>query len=351
MDYQTRNIIACGRPGVGKSALGNTESRNAITDLNLTQIQLNGYIDIPGQGDHTLDMDQLAQSLSDQLKNFTIHAILYLVSTQDERFTIQELCLIQFIKSFFKERGLNSQDNLWLVTTHCDQKKPNNQFIQGKLGSLKQWGISIPQNNVIQYDYNLFQCNPFIERVLLGPENQGFTLNQDKQCSLNKFYEGCRVVRDVNLDILKNEEGQSEEQIYQEALWNLYQEFEVQLYRQEQISEQISECSMIIEFLEDQGQKQIYHQKLKDLYQEFEEQISRQEDLNYKISENQMIIDILLEERGELEYKERLQNLYQQLEKQLNRQEQLAKQISEHQKVIDNLIEENTIKLLRESQI
>ncbi|KAL4489182.1 hypothetical protein ABPG73_005669 [Tetrahymena malaccensis] len=275
MNNSTRNIIACGRPGVGKSALGNSllygvpqyqygfESYSDPTKWGVTRQIIKRtkyiekfktsiqYIDIPGSGDHTLDMNQFAQSLLNQLKNITINAILYLVSVQDERFTAQELCSIQFIKNFFKQRGLSSQDNLWLIITHCDQKKPSNLFIQSKLDCLKKWEIFIPRNNVIQYNYNLFECNPFIERVLQVPQNQGFTLNQDRQNSLNKFYEGCRVARDVNLDKLKNVDEKRVDQIYQQTLMSLYQELEEQIFRQEQLSDQIQEHSMIIEALED----------------------------------------------------------------------------------------------------
>ncbi|KAL4455693.1 hypothetical protein ABPG74_003103 [Tetrahymena malaccensis] len=364
MNNSTRNIIACGRPGVGKSALGNSllygvpqyqygfESYSDPTKWGVTRQIIKRtkyiekfktsiqYIDIPGSGDHTLDMNQFAQSLLNQLKNITINAILYLVSVQDERFTAQELCSIQFIKNFFKQRGLSSQDNLWLIITHCDQKKPSNLFIQSKLDCLKKWEIFIPRNNVIQYNYNLFECNPFIERVLQVPQNQGFTLNQDRQNSLNKFYEGCRVARDVNLDKLKNVDEKRVDQIYQQTLMSLYQELEEQIFRQEQLSDQIQEHSMIIEALEDVEEKQIYYQKLMNLYQELEQLLNRQEQLSNRISENQMIIDTLVEEGEDQKYKEKFMDFYQQFEIQLSRQEKLNREISRNQKKIDNLIDE-----------
>ncbi|KAL4497333.1 hypothetical protein ABPG72_011268 [Tetrahymena utriculariae] len=270
---KTRNIIACGRPGVGKSALGNSllygspqcyygfESYSDPTKWGVTREivkrteyvqEFNAslqFIDIPGQGDHTLDMKQMAESLSYELEDVTMNAILFLVAVQDERFTTQELCSIQFIKSFFKERGYNCQDILWLVITHCEQKKPSNQFIQSKLANLKKWGLFIPQQNVVEYDKNLSKFKPFIERVLKVPANQGFTLNKDKQNSLNQFYQGCNLARDVNLQRLKDKEEERENKIQQERLQKLKEQYEIEIIKQEQLYEQLEQNQITIEYL------------------------------------------------------------------------------------------------------
>ncbi|KAL4455696.1 hypothetical protein ABPG74_003106 [Tetrahymena malaccensis] len=272
MSNQPTTIIACGRPGVGKSALGNSllyddpqcyygfescqdptkwgvtreiQKRTKYVEKYQTFLQ---YIDIPGQGDHTLDMNQLAQSLQNELKDDTINAILFLVSVQDDRFTTQELCSIQFIKSFFKQRGKTSQDILWLVITHCDQKKPNYKFIQGKLCNLKKYQLFIPETNVIQYDFNLFTFQPFIERVIKVPKNQGYTLNKNNKSSLNSFYQGCRSARDVNLDKLKDEKNDLEDQ----KLKKLKQEYEEQLNRQKDLKKQVEKNQMEIQRLQRQ---------------------------------------------------------------------------------------------------
>ncbi|KAL4497334.1 hypothetical protein ABPG72_011269 [Tetrahymena utriculariae] len=219
MESNYRTIIAAGRPGVGKSYLGNFiltnspksqvfKSESNPGEFGITkQIQYKKqyaqhlncnleFIDVPGSGDPTISITDLAKDLVSQLSNKTINAALMLVTAQDERATASEVLTTSFLKNFFSSKGISTKECLWLIITRCQEKMPDQNFIQGKLDFLRKIGLDISNNHVILFDNTSQSLSPFINQVFQIQKNQGLQVETNTERALQNF---SKDLRDVSM--------------------------------------------------------------------------------------------------------------------------------------------------------
>ncbi|KAL4455697.1 hypothetical protein ABPG74_003107 [Tetrahymena malaccensis] len=232
MESNYRTIIAAGRPGVGKSYLGNfILSNNPNSQMFLSEsnpleygvtktIQYKKeyakhlnctleYIDIPGSGDPTINITDFANDLVKQLSSKTINAALMLVSVQDDRASAYEVLTISFLKNFFKSKGISSKECLWLMITRCQLNMPNQNFIKGKLEFLRRTGLDISENHVILFDNTVDSLSPFIKEVFTIQQDQGLQVEKNTEQALQNFSKDLKTVT-MNDPCMKKEFEQFE---------------------------------------------------------------------------------------------------------------------------------------------
>ncbi|KAL4481550.1 hypothetical protein ABPG74_007639 [Tetrahymena malaccensis] len=217
MESNYRTIITAGKPGVGKSYLGNFilsnnpksqifQSESNPKQFGVTkQIQYRKqyaqhlnctleYIDVPGAGDPTISIKNVVDDLVQQLSAKTINAALMLVAAQDERASANEVLTISFLKNFFNSKGISTQECLWLVITRCQEKMPEENFVQGKLEFLSSMGLVIRQDHVILFDNTTQSLSPFIQEVFKIQQNQGLQVEQNTEQALQNFSKDLQSV-------------------------------------------------------------------------------------------------------------------------------------------------------------
>ncbi|KAL4489181.1 hypothetical protein ABPG73_005668 [Tetrahymena malaccensis] len=166
MENNYRTIITAGRPGV----------------------------DVPGSGDPTISITDVINDLVSQLSAKTINAALMLVASQDDRASASEFMAASFYKNFFNSKGISAKECLWLVITRCQEKNPDQKFIDGKLQFLKRNGLEIRQDHIILFDSTTNSLSLLIKEVFQIQQDQGLQVEQNTQKALQNFSKDLKEV-------------------------------------------------------------------------------------------------------------------------------------------------------------
>ncbi|KAL4485001.1 hypothetical protein ABPG74_020178 [Tetrahymena malaccensis] len=212
---QIQTVIACGKPGVGKSSLGNhLLTKNPKSDLfvqkddpsefgitkdicsKIKEIAYDGkkmqvqYVDLPGCGDPTIDTKKIYEKMLKEQNDAVFNCALLLISSQDNRLNYQEMMCCNFYKSFFKSRNdKDMKESLWLIITRCQEHDVTDEWVQSKLKGFEKLGLLIDPTRVIRYKQKDEDLIPLFQ-YMVKLAYDGLVLDQDVKKCEEQFIEG-----------------------------------------------------------------------------------------------------------------------------------------------------------------
>ena len=206
-------IIPFGGAGVGKSTLcnflldgkdsqsfissdttegGETQDFKSLTGYALGDKVSKKYVkifDTPGMADPQIPIALWVEKIKESiLPTENIDMVLLVVKATDYRLDIAQIASMRVMKTFLDDL---QPENTFVAFTHCDNSGVKGDFKQQKLASLLKYGkLTIPPENVIEFDNTVESLQDFVDNMVRGT----ITITEDIDEALENIDEGMSAI-------------------------------------------------------------------------------------------------------------------------------------------------------------
>lgn len=121
--------------------------------------------DTPGVADPTYPFQDYIDQINENVSSQKIDVILIVLDGANMRQCDGEIYALTMVKSFIE--GLKPE-NIFVVITKCNLKRPSAKLIEEKLESLLENGVEVPRENVILFDDKKESLEEFVAKMVRG---------------------------------------------------------------------------------------------------------------------------------------------------------------------------------------